>query len=70
MREAQLNTGIAPRKKQQHVFEKAQTEKSALAWRVAAFKESLKFHNEHLGYSCPRRRRMGRWDPPSTQSTS
>jgi len=69
MREAQLNTGSCSQKKQRQLFERSQTKKNALAWRVAAFNESLKSHTERLGYSCPRRRRMDRWDPPNTQAT-
>ena len=70
MMEVQLGTGIAPQKKQQRVFEKSQTQKNALEWRVAIFKESLKTHSVRLEHSRPNRQWLDRWDPPSTLFTS
>ena len=70
MREAQLNAGITPQKKKQSDFEKSQIQKNALDWRVAVFKESLKTHSVRLEHSGPSRRRLDRWDPPSTLFTS
>lgn len=70
MREDQLHTGIAPYKKPQRASANSQTQKNAVAWRVAVFKKPLKPHSVRLGHSCPGKRRLDRWDPPSNLLTS
>ena len=66
MRETQRNAGIAPRKKQQRVVEELEAQKKPSTWRPAVVTEALKIHGVRLGHSRSGKRRLDKWDPPST----
>ena len=66
MRETQRNAGVGPQRKQQHVLEELEAQEKPSTWRAAVVTESLKIRDVRLGHSRSGKRRLDKWDPPST----